>query len=411
MVMGRSEKRFRVDYFVAVLMYLLAIVSLFVIATATRPLLPASDALYFVKRQLLWIGLGTVVLIVVTWIDYVQFKKLSPYLYGLVLVLLAVVLVHGKSALGASRWIAVGPFDLQPSELAKPVIIVALATHLTKKKSLTRWRDLVSPLLLVGVPMMMILKQPDLGTTLVFTAVTAGMFYMAGVPWTKMLIFPAGLGLMIVWVWAHYRFGIPIFIMHTYQLNRLLIFLNPYKDPFGNGYNVIQSEIAVGAGGLLGHGFKAAHSNILGFVPESYTDFIFAPLAETLGLAGTAAILGVYLMLLARGTYIASRAKDPLGTLLASGVVAMFAFHVLESAGMATGMLPVAGVPLPFMSYGGSAFLADSVCVGMLLNVYGRHKNTQYKPAVAQTVVGLDGHAPDRVTSGMPADSDPGWTL
>ena len=414
--MGNRRERFNIDYFTLAIMYLLALVSLFVIADATRPLLPAGAALHYVKRQMLWIVAGTITLVVVAWIDYEKFKKLSPYIYGLSIILLAVVLVHGQTALGAARWIQVGPFQLQPSEFAKAAIIIALAVHLDKKKSLTRWKDLISPLLLVGVPMLMILKQPDLGTTLVFVAITVGMLYMAGVPWTKMLIFPAGFALIVLWVYLHLTFhnihlpfvtlhSIPL-PMHQYQLKRLLVFLNPNKDPLGGGYNVIQSRINVGVGGMFGRGLSATHSNLLGFLPASYTDFIFAPLAEMLGFAGTATILFLYLVLLARGTYIAYQAKDRFGTLLASGVVAMFAFHVIESAGMATGMMPVAGVPLPFVSYGGSAFLTDSACVGILINVYGRRKTKKYKPAVAKTVPVLySDELPESDVIGGPAES------
>lgn len=384
--MGNRRARFNIDFFTLVLMYLLAAVSVFIIANATRSLTPASDPLYFVKRQIIWMVLGTIALIVTAWIDYKKFKKLSPYIYWGAVGLLAVVLVHGRTALGAQRWIQVGPFQLQPSEFAKIAIIVTMATHLDKKKSVKKWRDIVSPLVHVGVPMLMILKQPDLGTTLVFAAITIGMFYMAGVPWTKMLIFPAGLGLMILWIYLHYRYGIKIPIMHTYQLKRLLIFLNPNSDPLGSGFNVIQSRIAVGTGGLWGGGLIGTHTNLLGFLPESYTDFIYAAIGEVMGFAGSMAILFVYLVLLARGVYIAYQAKDRFGTLLASGVVAMFAFHVIESAGMASGIMPVAGVPLPFMSYGGSAFLADSAGIGILLNVYGRRNLKNYKPTVAKTV-------------------------
>lgn len=384
--MGNGRMRFQIDFFTIVLMYVLSTVSLVVIANATRSLTPATDPLYFVKRQMIWMVLGAIVLVVVSWIDYQKFKKMAPYIYWGAVALLGVVLVHGQSALGAQRWIQVGPFQLQPSEFAKVAVIITLATHLDKKKSLTRWRDLVSPLIHVGLPMLMVLKQPDLGTTLVFAAIAIGMFYMAGVPWTKMLIFPAGLGLMILWIWAHYRFGIKIPIMHSYQLNRLLIFLNPNKDPLGSGFNVIQSRIAIGTGGILGGGLAGAQTNLLGFLPESYTDFIFASVGEVLGFVGSMALLFAYLVLLARATYIAFQAKDRFGTLLAAGVVAMFGFHVLESAGMASGIMPVAGVPLPFMSYGGSAFLADSAAIGLLLNVYGRRKVKKYKPAVARSV-------------------------
>lgn len=377
--------RFHIDYFTVILMYLLAFLSIFVIGDATRSLAP-TDPLYFVKRQIIWIVLGTIVLIVMTAIDYHKFKKMSPYIYWGAVALLGVVLVHGHTALGAQRWIQIGPFQLQPSEFAKVAIIITLATHLDKKPSVSRWRDLVSPLVHVAVPMVLVLKQPDLGTTLVFAAITVGMFYMVGFPWTRMLLFPVGLGLMVLWIYAHYRFGVKIPIMHSYQLNRLLIFLNPNKDPLGNGFNVIQSRIAVGTGGLMGGGLIGNHTNLLGFLPESYTDFIFAAIGEVMGFVGSMAILFVYLVMLARATYIAFRARDRYGMLLASGVVAMFAFHVIESAGMATGIMPVAGVPLPFMSYGGSAFLADSAAVGLLLNVYGRHRPQDYRPTVAKTV-------------------------
>ncbi len=385
--MGNRRSRFQLDYLLLVAMYLLAATSIIVLASASRPWAPASDPTYFVKRQMIWIGLGTVVLAVATWIDYEKFKKMAPYLYWFTIALLGIVLVHGRSALGAQRWIPVGPFQLQPSEIAKVSVIITFATHLDKKKSLKRWRDMVTPLLHVAIPMVMILKQPDLGTTLVFAAITIGMLYMAGLPAVKMLIFPVGLGLMVLWIWAHYRFGIKIPIMHTYQLNRLTAFINPNKDPLSTGYNVIQSRIDIGTGGLTGTGLTAgAHTNLLGFLPESYTDFIYAGIGQQLGFVGSMAILFIYLVVIARAIYIAVQAKDRFGTLLATGVASMFAFHVIESAGMATGIMPVAGVPLPFMSYGGSAIMADSAAIGLLLNVYGRRKQQGYKASVSKPV-------------------------
>lgn len=380
--MGNRRSRFQVDYFTVVLMYLLAAVSVFVIASATRSIAPAHDPLYYVKRQIIWMVLGTVVLVVVSSINYEKFKHYSPYIYWTSVALLGIVIVHGSTALGAQRWIQIGPFQLQPSEFAKVAIIITLAGHLDKKKNIKTWRDMVSPLVHVAIPMLLILKQPDLGTTLVFVAITVGMFYMAGVPWTKMLLFPAGLGVIVLWIYLHYRFGVKI-PMHSYQLNRLTIFLNPGKDPEGSGFNVIQSRIAIGTGGLVGGGLIGAHTNLLGFLPESYTDFIYAAIGEELGFLGSMAILFVYLVLIARAVYIAFQSKDRYGLLLAAGVASMFAFHVIESAGMSSGIMPVAGVPLPFMSYGGSAFLADSAGIGLLLNVYGRRKHGGYKPSIA----------------------------
>lgn len=371
------------DYISLALMYLLAGLSLFLIASATKTIAPSADPLYFVKRQVIWIVLGTLVIFAVVKIPYPRFKAISPYLYWVSMALLAFVLVKGHSALGAQRWINLGPFQLQPSEFAKIAVVITLATHLDRKRRLDRWRDLVSPLIHVALPMLLILKQPDLGTTLVFVAITAGMFFMAGVPgWKMLVLFPGGFLLIVLWIYLHLRFPhIPI-PLHQYQLNRLIIFLNPNKDPLGAGFNVIQSRIAVGTGGLFGTGLGAAHASQLSFLPESYTDFIYAVIGEELGFVGSMAVLLVYLLLIARGLYIAVQAKDRYGMLLVSGVVAMYAFHVLESAGMAAGVMPVAGVPLPFVSYGGSAFLTDSAGIGILLNVYARRKAHSYKATV-----------------------------
>ncbi len=376
-----------IDYLVLIIVLLMSGLSLFVIGSATKPLLPAGSQLYFVHRQMVWVALGLVTMAAVAWLPYERFKALSPYLYWGAVALLAYVLLKGHSALGAQRWIQVGPFQLQPSEFAKIALVVAFATHLDKKTQLNRWRDLVSPGLLLLLPMLLILKQPDLGTALVFVAIAGGMLLMAGASWWKLLIvFPGGLVAVVAWIYLHYHFHVWI-PMHQYQLNRLIIFLNPNKDPLGAGFNVIQSRIAVGSGGLFGTGIFTAHSNQLSYLPESYTDFIFAVIAEEVGFVGSMALLAVYLLLLARGLFIAVHAKDRYGMLLAAGVVSMFAFHVIESAGMVSGIMPVAGVPLPFMSYGGSALLADSVGVGILLNVYLRRKPLSYGRAAAGTRV------------------------
>lgn len=373
--MGKKRTFFQsLDYISLAVMYVTAGLSLFLIAGATRSLAPTSDPLYFVKRQAIWIVIGTVVALVVARIPYHRFRPLSPFFYWGSIALLAFVLVKGHSALGAQRWINVGPFQLQPSEFAKIAVVITLATHLSRKERLDRWRDLVSPLLHVGLPMLMILKQPDLGTTLVFVAITAGMFFMAGVPgWKLLLLFPGGFAAIVLWIYLHLQYHIWI-PMHQYQLSRLMIFLNPNKDPLGAGFNVIQSRIAVGTGGMWGTGLGLAHIGQLSFLPESYTDFIFAVIGRETGFVGAMGVLMLYLLLIARGLYIAVQAKDRYGTLLAAGVVAMFSFHVIESAGMASGVMPVAGVPLPFMSYGGSAFITDSAGIGIFLNVYARRK-------------------------------------
>lgn len=363
------------DYLTLGVYAVLATVGVFLVASASQPFAPTSDPLYFAKRQIIWLVLGAVMAFVVAAIPYERFQKYSVYIYWGTVLVLTYVVVKGHVALGASRWINIGPFQLQPSEFAKIAIVITLATHLNKRPQIKSWRSLISPLLHVGLPMLLILKQPDLGTTLVFVAITMGMLYMAGMPtWKWLIIFPGGFAAIVFWVYAHFQWHIPI-PMHKYQLDRLLVFLNPQKYAMGSGFNIIQSRIAVGTGGLLGTGLLKAHASQLSFLPEAYTDFIFAVIGKELGFIGAVAILLVYLLLLARGLYIATHARDRYGLMLASGIVAMFAFHVIESAGMASGVMPVAGVPLPLISYGGSAVLADSMGIGILLNVWRyRHR-------------------------------------
>ncbi len=373
------------DYVSLAIMLLIAGLSLPIIAAASAPWSPIPG--YYVERQAVWIVLGLITVFVVAAVPYDKFRRLSPFIYWTAVAMLLFVVVKGHSALGGQRWIQIGPFQLQPSEFAKIAIIIALATMLEKKPSLDRWRDLLMPFLQVVLPVLLILKQPDLGTALVFIAITFGMLFMAGVPfWRLLLIFGGGLALVIVWIWAHltYPHLVPLPI-HSYQLQRLLIFLNPGSDPSGSGYNVIQSRIAVGSGGLFGTGLTLTHGTQFGYLPSSYTDFIYAVVGNELGFVGSIGLLFIYLLLIARAVYIAVRARDRFGMLLASGFASLLAFHVLESAGMATGIMPVAGVPLPFLSYGGSAFLADSAGIGMLINVYMRRQLPAKQASSAMT--------------------------
>lgn len=382
------------DYMSLGLMLLLAVLSIPIIAAGSQPWSPTP--FYYVKHQIIWILLGIIAVFIISSIPYEKFKRLAPILYWGSIALLLFVLVHGHTALGGQRWINVGPFQLQPSEFAKIAIIVSLATLLDKKQSMSRWRDLVSPLAHVALPTLLILKQPDLGTTLVFLAISLGMLYMAGVPgWRLLLLYGGGLALVVVWIYLHLNPGVlglhhvPI-PMHRYQLQRLLIFLNPNKDPSGSGYNVIQSRIAIGSGGLFGTGLSLNHATQFSYLPESYTDFVYAVIGQEIGFVGSVAVLFIYLLLIGRAAYIAVRARDRYGMLLAAGVASLIAFHVLESTGMASGVMPVAGVPLPFLSYGGSAFLADSAGIGLLINVYMRRHDATHSARSATASVYSD---------------------
>lgn len=369
----------KLDFLLLGVIGALLAIGLLVMPSASNFIYP-SQPLYFTEHQMLWILVGAVVAAVVMRIPYGRFRQYTAYIYALNIILLALVLIHGHAALGAQRWIGFGPVRLQPSEFAKIFIIVVLADYLEKRwGKIQRLRDLVGPLLYVAVPMLLIIKQPDLGTALVFVGILIGMLFMAGAPVRQLLlVFGGGFLAMVVWVALHMRFPKQVWIpMHGYQLNRLLTFINPGLDPTGSGYQILQSKVAIGSGGLLGHGIFHAGGRLT-FLPEAWADFMFAAIGEDLGFLGAALVLFLFLALLWRGLRIATLAQDRFGALLAMGVVSLFTMHVLMNVGMAIGILPVVGVPLPFVSYGGSALLTDSLAVGILLNVYSRRQNLQF---------------------------------
>ena len=362
------QRLLRIDFGLLLVVALISLGSLLTIASATRSL-PGVSPAYYPEHQLIWLVFGVLAMVAVASVDYRNLRPYAIWAYAIALLLLALVLVHGSSALGAVRWIKIGPFQLQPSEFAKVFLVVGLADLLAAKKSMNRWRDLVSPILFTAVPAALVFKQPDLGTALIFVAILIVMLFMAGARvWHLLLLFGGGMGLMVLWIYVHLRFHVPLPLIHSYQLSRLLIFLDPNADPNGSGYNIIQSLISLGSGGLYGLGL---HSNqaILSFLPESSTDFIFAVVGLDFGFVGAGVLLVLYLVFVWRGLNVVSDVHDQFGILLGAGVLAMIATQVLMNAGMAMAVLPVVGVPLPFFSYGGSSVLADFIGLGMLLSL------------------------------------------
>ena len=377
------ERRFWRDFDVVLLLSVLALIafSLPIIGSSSSRLVPGNP-LYYVKRELIWAALGLGGLFLMRGINYEGWRRLAWPIYGFMLALLAAVLVHGHQALGAQRWIQLGPFPLQPSEIAKLLYVLFMADYLTGRMEhgggLSHLRDLAAPAFWTLIPMLLVLKQPDLGTALVFAAMFFGMLYVAGSPGRLLLLtFGGVLAVLVVLIYAHLRWHLPL-PLKNYQLTRLLVFLNPNLDPLGSGYNIIQSKVALGSGGLWGTGLSGAWQNHLGFLPEPYTDFIFAVIGEETGFIGAGAVLLVYLVLLWRSVNILGRAKDRYGAVLAAGIVAMFAFHLLVNAGMAMGIMPVTGVPLPFISYGGSSLLTNGLGVGLLLAVYNYRQKIRF---------------------------------
>jgi rod shape determining protein RodA len=234
-------------------------------------------------------------------------------------------------------------------------------------------KDLLPVFIYVGIPLLLILKQPDLGTGLVYIAIMFGMLLAAGAsPLLLGGLIGGGIGLISFAIYAHYTWGIWL-PLKDYQLMRLIIFLDPMIDPKGWGWNVIQSQIAVGSGGLFGKGWGLGSQTKYDFLPEQWTDFIFSVLAEEFGFIGSAFLLLLFFFLIYRGIRIAFKAKDTFGSLIAVGVVSMFAFHILQNVGMTIGIMPITGIPLPFVSYGGSSLLANLIALGLIMNVHIYH--------------------------------------
>ena len=316
-------------------------------------------------RGLLWAGLAIVAFFVATAFDYRWLRTFAWPIYGLNLGLLLLTLLVGDGVGGASRWINIGPFAFQFSEIAKILMIIVLADYLaTRSGKLDSLRAILGACLLVVPPWILVLLQPDLGTSLVFGAILVGMLFMSGASLKWLGVLGAAVIAAFPFVWAN--------ILRDYQKERLLAFLHPLQDIQGSGYQLYQAQIAVGSGGWLGKGLTNGTQNQLNFLPVQDTDFVFAILAEELGLLGGLVVLGLFIVLLWRVLTCAWRSRDPFGLAFASGVAAMILFQVVVNVGMVIGLMPITGIPLPFVSYGGTAMLANFVGVGLLLNIHMR---------------------------------------
>jgi rod shape determining protein RodA len=329
----------------------------------------SSDAVH----QLIFAAGGLVMMVLVARTDYRAWGKLSLWLYGLMVLLLVAVLVLAKPVLGAQRWISFGFFQFQPSELAKLVVIVVLAKFFADHyDQLERPKYLLLSLVYVAVPAALVMRQPDLGTALVIMATWLGMALVSRI--RKLYIGGlAALGLA----------ALPFMLAHLqdYQKARLTVFLNPQADPLGAGHNVIQSTITIGSGQIFGRGLAAGSQSQLNFLPQlaQHTDFIFAVLNEKMGFIGGTLLLVLFAVLLWRGLVIAYRAQDRFGMFLATGIVSMILFHVFINVGMNMGIAPVTGIPLPFVSYGGTSLIVALIAVGLLESVAVRRKKLQFE--------------------------------
>ncbi|HPC84927.1 MAG TPA: rod shape-determining protein RodA [Smithellaceae bacterium] len=313
-------------------------------------------------KQLQWIVFGLLFMMVTFFIDYRDINRAAYGIYAFALASLVAVALFGHTANGAQRWISLGVFLFQPSELMKISIIIALARYFDDHKSMEpyRLRELWVPFGMVMLPCALILKQPDLGTALMIVLVSASIVLFIGMNWKSILIAVSSLLVLMPLAW-HF--------LKDYQKNRLLTFLSPESDPLGTGYHIIQSMIAIGSGGFLGKGFLKGSQTQLKFLPEQQTDFVFSVFAEEWGFLGGLVLMLIFTSLIIWGLKIALHSKDLLGTIISFGITALIAWQVLINMGMVLGVLPVVGIPLPFISYGGSAVVSLMAAIGLLMNV------------------------------------------
>ena len=324
------------------------------------------------KKQLIWFIVSIIVMVIVMLIDYEFLVKISPGLYGLFIILLIGELFT-EPINGASSWFNIGFFSFQPGEFAKIFVILFLTFTISKiqqrgKTQINKPTKLLIVLAVVGLPVLLIVKQPDYGTAIAFIVATALMLLTAGID-KKYII---GAILLIV-------IAVPLlyfFILPEHAKTRIDIFLNPESDPRGAGYNILQSQLAIGAGGLTGMGLLKGNQTQLGFLYPKTTDFIFSVIGEEMGFIVAGSIIIIFVYLITKCIYIAKTAKDTIGTLIASGITGIFLFHMVENIGMVMGLLPITGVPLPFISYGGSSMITNFIGIGILLNISGKRQKT-----------------------------------
>jgi rod shape determining protein RodA len=312
-------------------------------------------------RQISWVGVGLVGLLVVVSVDYRNLVRFAPVFYVVGLGLLLSVFILGRTVSGAQRWIHLGPLTVQPSELFKLIFIITLAWALTSARGERLSRaSLVGTFVLLGVPFFLVVRQPDLGTALVLVPVLGATLVGLGLRMKVLGGLALGSVALMPLAW---------FVLKPYQRDRLLVYLDPFRDPLGTAYNVIQAKIAIGSGQLLGKGIGGATQSRLAFLPERHTDFIFAVFAEMWGFLGCLVLVVAYALLVLRGFEIAAGTRETRGRILALGVTSVFAVQILINIGMVTGLLPIVGIPLPLMSYGGSSMVVSLTALGLLISI------------------------------------------
>lgn len=362
------------DFLLLGVVLALVVIGLLTIFSATRAntAINGGNPYLFVEKQFISVIIGLLGMVLLIGLDYRLSDLAYRLIYGVNIILLVAVILFGTEVNGAKSWLNLGFYSLQPSEFAKLAVILTLAKHLSEKEKLSSIWDLLSPFLHILLPLVLILLQPDFGTALVFVFIFFVMLYMAGTNGRLLLgIILLGVLLIALIFGCHHFFNTPL-PLKDYQIKRLTSFINPDADPRGAGWNVNQAKIAVGSGRFFGKGIFQNTQGRLGFLPENHTDFIFAVFCEEWGFIGGFILLGLFFILIWRSLRIAVQAKDRCGSLIAIGIMAMFTFHVLENVGMNMSIMPITGIPLPFISSGGSSMMANLFAVGYLENIWAR---------------------------------------
>ena len=363
----RKRELKNIEWSIGIIAIILCIIGLVALFSATQE--AEHDEF---NKQCIWLVVSIIISVIVMFINYETMVKVSPIFYGIFIILLLVVLFTTPIN-GASSWFDIGFFSLQPGEFAKIFVILFLTYGINRvqqrdKRDINKPIQLLIILSILAVPILLIIKQPDDGTAAAFMVSAIFMLITAGID-KKYII--ATILLVVISIPLVYHLVLP---EHAKQ--RIDIFLNPESDPRGAGYNIIQSKLAIGAGGLTGMGLLKGNQTQLGFLYPKTTDFIFAVIGEEMGFLVAGTIIILYVMLITKCLYVAKTAKDESGSLIASGITGIFVFHMIENIGMVMGLLPITGVPLPFISYGGSSLITNFICIALLLNISSKRQKT-----------------------------------
>ncbi len=326
----------------------------------------SGQSIAMMERQVFRMVLAVIVMVLLAQIPPRHYETWAPYLYISGIIMLLAVLLFGESAKGAQRWLDLRLFTFQPSELLKLAVPLMVAGYIGQGPLPTSLKKLVLGLIMVVIPTILIAKQPDLGTSILIAASGIFVLFLSGISWKIILFSVSCVGALIPVLW--------FFLMHEYQRVRVRTLFNPESDPLGAGYHIIQSKIAIGSGGISGKGWLQGTQSQLEFLPERHTDFIFAVIAEEWGMIGIIALLALYLFIIGRGLLLASRAQTAFGRMMAGSIVLSFFVYLFVNIGMVSGILPVVGVPLPLVSYGGTSMVSLMAGFGILMSIHTHRK-------------------------------------